>query len=100
MHNRAAMIYNVFIEKYKLPLQPINSGDKIKYVYVSPNNEFKTNILGYMGKFDKRFEEKFKVDYDTQFEVTFIDPMQSLFDAVNWGKIDIEVQNINNFFEF
>lgn len=100
IHNRAGMVYNVFITKYKLPLQPIKSDSKIKYIYVRTDNEFKTDVIGYIGKCPEQIKSKFKVDYDRQFQLAFVQPMQSVFDAMKWGTIDIETENINNFFEF
>ena len=99
-HNRAAMVYNVAIEKYKLPLEPITGGTKIKFIYVTVNNEFRQDVIGYVGKMPEELKRKFTIDYKRQFEVTFINPMQSIFDVMGWGTIDIETENINNFFVF
>lgn len=100
IHNRAGMVYNTFITKYKLPLQPIKSDSKIRYIYVKPDNEFRTDVIGYIGKCPEQIKNKFKIDYDRQFQLGFIQPMQTIFDALGWGTIEFDVVDINNFFEF
>ena len=86
IHVRAAVLYNIHtkdLSNYDL----IANGDKIKFVYLKTPNPIHENIFGFPSaeKFPPELKlEKF-VDYDTQFEKTFRDPLQSLTDCAKWS---------------
>ncbi len=99
MHCRAAILYNLLIKKHRLPLQPVDSGSKIKYIYVYDDNEFNTNIVAFLGNCPDYIKNNFKIDYEQQFQVTFLNSAQTIFDTMNWGEIDIETMDISEYFE-
>jgi len=86
---RAAQNYNYLVEKYQLPLQQIFNGNKVKYVYIFENNEIHQNIIGFMGRFPEFFKDKFEVDYELQWEKSFLSIIQRFFDVLGWGKISL-----------
>lgn len=99
IQNRASIIYNYLIHIKKLPYEPIDSGSKIKYIYVHENNPYQTNVIGFIGNYPKEFEKIFKVDYSLQFEKSLLEPMQRIFDVMGWGTIILDQSNLDSFFE-
>lgn len=98
IHNRAAINYNYMVEKYGLKKQKITNGTKMRYIYVNPNNELHTNIIGFVGNYPKEFKEKFKIDYDLQWEKSFQNVIQRLFDSIGWEEVNIKNNNLKKFF--
>jgi DNA polymerase elongation subunit (family B) len=90
IHIRAAINYNYITKKYGLPLQPAADGSKIKFIYTYENNEIATNVIGFIGKYPVEFTKIFKIDYESQWEASFIHTIQQFFDVLNWGKINLE----------
>ena len=86
IHVKGALIYNHQIEQYKLhnkyPI--IQEGDKIKFIKLREANPFKFDVISYITSLPTEFELKQYVDYDTQFEKTFLDPMRFILDAIGW----------------
>ena len=93
IHSRASIVYNYIVEKMKLPNQMIYSGSKMKYIYVYPNNKYRSDVIGYIGNYPEKFKEIFTIDYENQFGKTYLEAIQTLFNAVNWGNINLNVQN-------
>ena len=93
IHNRAAIVYNYIVEKMKLPNNMVYSGSKLKYIYVYPNNSYRSDVIGYMGNYPEKFKEIFKINYEMQFDKTYLEAIQTLFAAVNWGNINLSTSN-------
>jgi DNA polymerase elongation subunit (family B) len=86
IHVKGALIYNYQIHKLglqqKYPL--IQEGDKIKFIKLKEANPFKFDVISYMTNLPPEFKLQQYVDYDTQFEKTFLDPMRFILDAIGW----------------
>jgi DNA polymerase elongation subunit (family B) len=86
IHVKGALIYNYQIHRLglqnKYPL--IQEGDKIKFIKLKAANPFKFDVISYMTTLPDEFEIKPYVDYDIQFEKTFLDPMRFILDAIGW----------------
>ena len=95
---RASLFYNFMIEKYDLPLEPIGDGNKIKFIYVHPQNPLKTDVIGFRDEWPKEFDEYFKVDFDTQFQKSFVEPVQRFFDVMKWGTVIFADNEMDDFF--
>lgn len=85
IHVRASINYNYMLVKYKLPCTPVSNGSKMKYVYILDNNELGQNIIGFVGKWPEQFNEKFKVDYELQWEKCFLSVIERFFTVLGWG---------------
>ena len=86
IHVKGALIYNHKIEEMNLhnkyPL--IQEGDKIKFIKLKQANPFKFDVISYISTLPKEFKlEKF-IDYEVQFDKTFLDPMRFILDAIGW----------------
>jgi len=86
IHVKGALIYNYQIHKLglqnKYPL--IQEGDKIKFIKLKPANPFKFDVISYITTLPEEFKLQQYVDYDIQFEKTFLDPMRFILDAIGW----------------
>jgi len=87
IHAKGALIYNHFLKSFKLDkkYQLIQDGEKIKFVYLKTPNTFNQSVISFPNRIPKEFDiEKF-VDYDLQFEKTFLDPIKIILDCLNWS---------------
>ena len=90
INSRAAIVYNKAIREKGLekawPL--LVEGDKIRYVYLKTPNPVKSNIVA-MGDFlpEELGLSKY-VDYETQFEKTFLSGVEPFFKFLNWRMED------------
>ena len=86
IHVKGSLIYNHKIEDMKLhnKYPMIQEGDKIKFIKLKQANPFKFDVISYISTLPKEFQlEKF-IDYETQFDKTFLDPMRFILDAIGW----------------
>jgi len=97
MQVRAAQNYNYTIAKYKLKLIPIGNGAKVRFIPIKNNNYLKDDIIGWIGSYPEEFKEIFKIDYDLQFEKTFLATIQNIFNIVNWGEINLMKSKMDKF---
>lgn len=95
---KAAFKYNQFIdiqelgEKYK----KIGDGDKIKFVYLIEPNILKTHVIGILNIVPPELMEIVKIDYNTQFNKSFEEPLKSIFEKMGW-KTE-QVADLSDFF--
>ncbi len=86
IHVKGALIYNYQIQKLglknKYPF--IQEGDKIKFIKLVPANPFKFDVISYITSLPPEFKLQDYIDYETQFEKTFTDPMRFILDAIGW----------------
>ena len=86
IHVRGALLYNFYIKKNKLshkyPL--IQDGEKIKFVYLKTPNKINENVVSFFQTFPKELGLDKQVDYDLQFEKSFLDPLKVIMDTIGW----------------
>ena len=86
IHVRGALLYNFYIKKNKLshkyPL--IQNGEKIKFVYLKTPNKINENVISFFQTFPKEFGIDKQVDYDLQFEKSFLEPLKVIMDTIGW----------------
>ena len=80
------MIYNHLIEEKKLNrrYELIKNGEKIKFCYLKLPNPVRNNVISIINVLPQEFGLEKYVDYDTQFEKTFIEPIRLILDSVGW----------------
>jgi DNA polymerase elongation subunit (family B) len=100
IHVRAAVNYNKLIDKYKLErdCDIIKSGSKMKFIYLKTNAFNQENIIGFVDDLPKEFKLHGMIDYDIQFEKSFMQPLHKITEAIGWGRLDISVADISEFF--
>lgn len=86
IHSRAAILYNNLIEEKNLitkyPI--IRNGDNLKYCYLRLPNPIKEDVIGFVQRFPKELGLQKYVDYQKQFELTFIQPLTKILDVIGW----------------
>lgn len=86
IHVRASILYNNLVKEKDLAIKygEITNGDKMKFVYMKKPNPVMENVMGFISTFPSEFELKEFVDYDLQFDKTYVEPMNHILDAIGW----------------
>jgi DNA polymerase elongation subunit (family B) len=86
MHVRGALVYNHMIDELNLTrtAQKIQEGEKIKFIYLKEPNIFKTDVISFVNRIPKEFNIEQFVDYEMQFEKSFVDPLIIILDKIGW----------------
>ena len=86
LHVSASLVYNELLRKNKMdnkyPL--ITDGDKIKYIYLTLPNPTRHHAIAAPAMLPKQLGLEQYIDYDTQFNKTFIEPLRAILDAIGW----------------
>ena len=92
-------MYNHLIKTKKIghKFQPIYEGDKGKYIHLR-KNLWGVNVITFISKLPKEFDLHGYIDYETQFQKSFMDPLRFILGSINW-QIDASDSNtIEDFF--
>lgn len=86
IHVRASLLYNYYLKLWNLdkkyPL--INDGEKIKFVYLKLPNKIKENVIAFSSRFPTEFMLESYIDYNLQFEKTFLNPLDDILQQIEW----------------
>ena len=86
IHVRGALLFNHYIteknltNKYSL----IGNGEKIKFIYLKKPNIIQENIISFIQDFPTELGLDKYIDYELQFEKSFLEPLKSILDAIGW----------------
>ena len=86
IHIRGAILHNNLVTDKKLgrSIQKITSGDKVKFTYLVKPNPIKENVIAFIDYMPKQFNLDNYVDYNLQFEKTFLGAIEPVLEAVGW----------------
>ena len=88
-HIKGVILYNHFLRKQKLtgkyPL--VQEGEKIKFLNMRTPNHMQSGVISFMTKLPKELDIHKYLDYDTQFEKAFVEPLTFICNQIGW-KID------------
>jgi DNA polymerase elongation subunit (family B) len=86
IHSRGALLYNYYIKDRKLTnkYSLIKNGEKIKYCYLKIPNPMRENVITFIQKFPTELDLNKYVDYETQFNKSFIQPLKTILDIIGW----------------
>jgi DNA polymerase elongation subunit (family B) len=86
IHVRGSLLHNNVIRRYNLESQyeMIKNGDKIKFIFLREPNPLGENVFAFIQIFPRETRLQDYIDYDTMFLKAFIEPMQGVFDAIEW----------------
>lgn len=87
IHVRGALIYNHFLHSHgltsKYPL--IQNGEKLKFIFLKEPNTVQSNVISFpQGGIPEEFDLHKYIDYNTQFEKAFLDPLKIILDSIGW----------------
>jgi len=87
IHVRGALLFNYYIKKNKLTnkYSLIQNGEKIKFCYLKKPNSIYENVISFIQDFPKELNLDKYVDYDLQFEKSFVDPLRTILDCIGWS---------------
>ena len=85
IHVKGAILYNHLIRKNKLENRypNIQEGDKIKFLYMTLPNIYQSSAIAFITKLPKQLN--FNIDYETQFEKSFVEPLNYIIEKINWN---------------
>ena len=99
IHVRGALLYNHYVKKHKIENkhQLIQEGEKIKFMYLKTPNPLHENVISFFGELPKEFGIEKYVDYQTQFEKSFLEPLKNVLQCIGWQHE--KTISIGSFFE-
>ena len=85
IHVRGALLFNEMLKQKKITnVAPIQDGDKIKFAYLRQPNPIHDNVIAVSGYLPSEFGIDQYIDRDLQFDKTFLEPLKSITDAIDW----------------
>lgn len=86
IHVRGAILYNSLLEEknIKSKFKEIYSGDKLKYIYLKIPNPIRNDVISFLGSLPDEFGLKEYINYDLQFEKSFVQPLKAILDVIGW----------------
>jgi DNA polymerase elongation subunit (family B) len=98
IHVKGTIIHNKLLKDHKLTrkYQIIQEGEKIKFSYLKIPNPVGDTVISMGNTLPKEFDLHRFIDYNMQFEKTFLGPLKDILNCVGW---DHEKRNtIEDFF--
>ena len=86
IHVKGAILYNFHLKKLGLEKQYplIQEGEKLKFIYLKMPNPIKDTVISFPQRLPKEFDIQQFIDYDTQFDKAFVDPIRIVLDCMGW----------------
>ena len=87
IHARGALLFNHYVKKNKLTQKYslINNGEKIKFCYLKRPNPIQENVISFIQQFPEELNLDKYIDYDLQFEKSFLEPLKIILDSIGWS---------------
>jgi len=86
IHVKGALLYNHFLKQKKLEkeLQLIGDSDKIKFSYLRLPNPIRDMVISVPNILPKSFGLDDYIDYDMQFDKSFLEPIKKISKEIGW----------------
>ena len=87
IHVRGALLFNHYIKEKNLTnkYSLIGNGEKVKFIYLKKPNIIQENIISFIQDFPTELGLDKYIDYELQFEKSFLEPLKSILDAIGWN---------------
>jgi hypothetical protein len=87
IHVRGALLYNNELKKKNLDkrYEVVKNSDKIRFTYLTVPNPLNENVISYINTLPKEFDLHRYVDYDLQFDKSFIEPLKKVITLIGWN---------------
>ena len=86
IHCKGAILYNHLVKKNKLGRKYpyIQEGDKIKFLHLRAPNIYQCTSISFMTQLPKELDFHKMINYDMQFEKSFVEPLNVIIEKINW----------------
>ena len=86
IHVRGALLFNDNIVRLKLQkkYELIKDGEKIRFSYLKMPNPLRDNVVSAISSLPSEFNIDQYIDYDTQFDKAFLEPLRAILHVINW----------------
>ncbi len=87
IHVRGALLYNHQLEKKNIHkrYELIMNSDKIRFTYLTLPNPINENVISFPNVLPKELDLNKYVDYDMQFNKSFIEPLKAVIGLIGWN---------------
>lgn len=87
IHVKGSLLYNRLIDQYDLqgPYEKIGDGDSIRFFYLKQPNQLSSNVIAAPNELPKEFKLEPFLDYDMQFQKSFLDPLAIILNSIGWS---------------
>ena len=87
IHVRGSLLFNKYLKSNKLQnkYELITNGNRIKFCYLKLPNSIKENVIAFQDALPKELKLHNYVDYDLQFNKTFIEPLNLILHSIGWS---------------
>lgn len=87
IHVRGSLVYNHLLKKNDLlkNYTEIHEGEKIKFLYLKEPNIIRENVISFNSILPHEFGLHQYIDYNLQFQKTFVEPISTILDAISWS---------------
>ena len=87
IHIRGALLFNHYVKEKKLDnkYSLISNGEKVKFLYLQKPNIIQENVISFIQDFPRELGLEKYVDYDLQFDKSFVEPLKAILDAIGWN---------------
>jgi DNA polymerase elongation subunit (family B) len=87
IHCKGAILYNHLLREKKLQgkYPYIQEGDKIKFLHMKIPNTYQSTSISFMTKLPKELNLHNIIDYDMQFEKSFVEPLKFITNIIQWN---------------
>ena len=86
IHVKGAILYNHLVKQKKLGHKYpfIQEGDKIKFLNLKLPNKYQCTAMTFITKLPKELDIHSLIDYNVQYEKSFVEPLKFITDKMNW----------------
>jgi DNA polymerase elongation subunit (family B) len=98
IHVRGCILFNHYLKDKGLSkrYESVQSGDKIKFVYLRVPNPLRENVISFPNVLPKELGLEQYIDYETQFNKVFLSPIEHIIEALGWTSE--KQDNLDDFF--
>jgi len=86
IHVKGGILYNHLIERNNLSNKYpyIQEGDKIRFIHMKEPNIYQSSAFSFLTTLPRELDIMDKIDYDTQFEKSFVEPLRFITEKARW----------------